>query len=208
MTITMLSPAQHADANTHHPERLRSVGTPQSGLEVAVCNDDGEALAPGDVGEICVRGPVVMQGYWNDPAATKDAFRAGWYHTGDLGRFDEDGYLYLLDRAKELVISGGANIYPREVENVLITHPAIRDVAVFGIPDRFWGESVVAAIVTEPGQTIDSDEIERLCRENLASYKKPRHVVYTDSLPRSAYGKVLKRELAAQYGALAESASN
>lgn len=202
MTITMLSPTQHAEASTHHPERLRSVGTPRSGLDVAICDADGTVKDAGEVGEICVRGPVVMRGYWNDTTATEEAFRAGWYHTGDLGRFDDDGYLYLLDRAKELVISGGANVYPREVEDVLIAHPAIRDVAVFGVPDRFWGESVVAAVVVEPGKTVDDREIERLCRENLASYKKPRHVVYVDSLPRSAYGKVLKRELAERYSAL------
>ena len=179
------------------------MGTPRGGLELAVCDEAGVPLAPGEIGEICIRGPVVMRGYWEDANATTDVFRVGWYHTGDLGTFDDDGFLYLHDRVKELVISGGANIYPREVENVIVTHDAVRDVAVFGIPDRLWGESIVAVIVPEPGQQVTEAEIEALCREHLASYKKPRFVVFADALPRSAYGKVLKRELASAYASLA-----
>jgi acyl-CoA synthetase (AMP-forming)/AMP-acid ligase II len=203
MTISILSPAQHAEAARSAPGRLRSVGTPRGGLEIAVCDEAGNPLPPGEIGEVCVRGPVVMRGYWEDADATTDVFRAGWYHTGDLGTFDDEGFLYLHDRVKELVISGGANIYPREVENVIVTHDAVRDVAVFGIPDRLWGESVVAVIVPEPGRQVSEGEIEALCREHLASYKKPRFVVFADDLPRSAYGKVLKRDLAQIYASLA-----
>jgi acyl-CoA synthetase (AMP-forming)/AMP-acid ligase II len=200
MTISTLTPADHAAGGDH----LRSVGRARGGIEVTIRDEEGNVLPAGGVGEICVNGPVVMQGYWQDEQATADAFRHGTYHTGDLGRFDDDGFLYLLDRVKELVISGGSNIYPREVENVLAQHRGVRDVAVFGIPDRHWGESVVAAVVAD-GEPPEHDELIALCRENLASYKKPRWVVFVDELPRSAYGKVLKRELAARFGGLADS---
>jgi len=199
MTISMLTPADHAAGGEH----LRSVGRARDGIEVTVRDDAGNVLPPGGVGEVCVNGPVVMRGYYDDEQATADAFRHDTYHTGDLGRFDDEGFLYLLDRVKELVISGGSNIYPREVENVLVQHDRVLDVAVFGIPDRHWGESVVAAVVAD-GEPPAQEELIALCRDNLASYKKPRWIVYVDELPRSAYGKVLKRELAALYGRLAD----
>jgi acyl-CoA synthetase (AMP-forming)/AMP-acid ligase II len=204
MTISMLSPADHERAAAANPERLRSVGPPRGVIEVAVCDEEARILPAGEVGEICVNGPVVMRGYWTDPSATEEVFRLGWYHTGDLGTFDEDGYLYLLDRTKELVISGGANIYPREVENVLLQHDGVREAAVFGVPDRFWGESVVAVVVPRGDGSVSAEELIDLCRSNLASYKKPRWVVFVDELPRSAYGKVLKRELAERFSSLAE----
>jgi acyl-CoA synthetase (AMP-forming)/AMP-acid ligase II len=203
MTISMLSPAQHAAAMHDGSDHLRSVGTARRGIEVTVRDEHGAVLQSGEIGEICVNGDVVLRGYWQDETATADAFRHGTYHTGDLGTFDDDGYLYLLDRAKELVISGGSNIYPREVENVLVQHPAVAEVAVFGVPDRHWGESVVAAVVAS-GEEPDRDELLALCRDNLASYKKPRWIVFVDALPRSAYGKVLKRELVDRYRDLAD----
>ena len=159
MTLSMLSPADHDEAAAHHPERLRSVGRARAGIEVAVCDDDGARLPTGEIGEICVTGTIVMKGYWDDPAATSDAFRVGWYHTGDLGRYDDDGFLYLLDRAKEMIISGGANIYPREVETVLLQHPAVADAAVVGIPDRHWGESIVAVVVPADGHRVSPEEL-------------------------------------------------
>jgi acyl-CoA synthetase (AMP-forming)/AMP-acid ligase II len=146
------------------------------------------------VGEVCVRGPVVMRGYWENEEATAEAFRGGWYHTGDLGSFDDDGFLYLGDRVKELVISGGSNVYAREVEDVIGRLDGVEDVAVIGIPDRHWGESVVGSVT--------ADEVVEICRANLAGYKKPRWVVFEDALPRSAYGKVLKRALVERYAPL------
>jgi acyl-CoA synthetase (AMP-forming)/AMP-acid ligase II len=198
MTISMLTPADHAEAHAAGSRRLLSAGRPRAGIEVAIMHDDGAPAGTGETGEVCVRGPVVMRGYWRNEQATADAFRDGWYRTGDLGTFDEDGYLYLGDRLKELIISGGSNVYPREVEDVIGRLEGVRDVAVVGIPDRHWGESVVAVVVpTAPG-AVTAEQVVGACRAELASYKKPRHVVFADRLPRSAYGKVLKRELAAE----------
>jgi acyl-CoA synthetase (AMP-forming)/AMP-acid ligase II len=199
MTISMLTPREHEAARRSHPDRLGSVGRPRRGIELAVHGEDGEPVSAGEVGEICVRGPIVMRGYWDNAEATEDAFAAGWYRTGDLGTVDDDGFLYLLDRTKELVISGGANVYPREVENVILGLDGVRDVAVIGVPDRFWGESVLAVVVPQPGRRLTADEVIAACRDNLASYKKPRRVVFVDELPRSAYGKVLKKDLVARY---------
>lgn len=193
MTISMLRPEEHVG------ERLRSVGRPRGGIEVAVLGPDGAPVATGEVGEVCVRGPVVMRGYWENEEATAEAFRGAWYHTGDLGSFDEDGFLSLGDRVKELVISGGSNVYPREVEDVIRGLAGVEDVAVIGIPDRHWGESVVAVVVG----SVTEDDVVQVCRANLAGYKKPRWVVFEDALPRSAYGKVLKRNLVMRYKDLA-----
>ena len=193
MTISMLGPDDHVG------ERLRSAGRPREGIEVAVVGPGGEPLAAGEVGEVCVRGPVVMRGYWDNEPATAEAFRDGWYHTGDLGSFDADGFLYLGDRVKELVITGGSNVYPREVEDVIRRLDGVEDVAVIGIPDRHWGESVVAVVVG----AVTAEDVVAICRANLAGYKKPRWVVFADALPRSAYGKVLKRELVERHAGLA-----
>jgi len=204
MTISMLGPAEHAEAAAAHPERLRSAGLPRGGIEVAVLGDDRAPAPVGAVGEVCVRGPVVMRGYWRNDEATAAAFHDdGWYRTGDLGSFDADGYLYLGDRVKELVISGGANVYPRELEDVIGRLDGVGDVAVIGIPDRHWGESVVAVVVPARPDAVTADAVVAACRANLASYKKPRWVVFVDALPRSAYGKVLKRELVERFAGLA-----
>jgi acyl-CoA synthetase (AMP-forming)/AMP-acid ligase II len=203
MTISMLTPADHAAATRGDDRRLLSVGRPRAGIDVAIFDGAGSPAKVGETGEVCVRGPVVMRGYWRNDEATDAAFRDGWYRTGDLGTFDEDGYLFLGDRLKELIISGGSNVYPRELEDVIGRLEGVRDVAVVGIPDRHWGESVVAVVVPAAPGAVSAEQVVAACRAELASYKKPRHVVLVERLPRSAYGKVLKRELIAELGLLA-----
>lgn len=196
MTATVLPPADHAAALAgDRPERLASAGYPRPGMDVRVLDGDDRPLPAGEVGEVCVRGPAVMLGYWQREAETAETLRNGWLHTGDLGRMDEHGYLYLLDRAKDLIISGGSNVYAVEVEAVLAAHPAVRDVAVVGTPDRTWGERVTAVVVTDAPPEEVQPALDEACRESLAGYKRPRRYVFVDELPRNAYGKVLKREL-------------
>jgi acyl-CoA synthetase (AMP-forming)/AMP-acid ligase II len=142
-----------------------------------------------------------MTGYWDDPEATADAIRDGWLHTGDIGAFDERGYLFLLDRAKDMIISGGNNVYPREVEEVIVLHPAVANVVVLGIPDDYWGEAVHAVVVLEPDAQATAEEIIAHCAESLAGYKKPKAVDFVDELPVSGYGKVLRREVRERYWA-------
>jgi acyl-CoA synthetase (AMP-forming)/AMP-acid ligase II len=196
MTITVLSAAEHMDDHDgRRLERLGSVGRAQTGVEVAVLNAQGRAARPGDIGEVCVRGDTVMAGYLNNPAATAEAMTGGWLHTGDLGRFDDAGYLTLVDRSKDLIISGGSNIYPREVEEVLLLHPAVKEAAVIGEPDPEWGEAVVAVLVKESGHVPDEKELDLFCLERIARFKRPKRYVFVDELPKNATGKVLKREL-------------
>jgi len=199
MTISMLTPADHRLSDDPLSEkRLASAGRARADITVAVLDDDDRELAPERIGEIAIRGEVVMKGYWNKPEATADAFKNDWYHTGDLGMRDADGYIYLLDRKKELIISGGANIYPREVEEVLLLHPGVLEVAVIGIPDRLWGESVMAVVRPREGANPEEDELVNLCRNHLAGYKKPRFFRFVQDLPKSGYGKILKRKLKEQ----------
>jgi malonyl-CoA/methylmalonyl-CoA synthetase len=180
--------------------RAGTVGAPFPGQEARIVDVRTRDLLPaGEIGEIEVRGPHVFSGYWNRPDATAEAFSAdGWFKTGDLGWRSDDGYYTITGRARELIISGGYNIYPREVEDVLSEHPAVAEVAVLGLPDPEMGEQVVAAVVPQEGQTPDASELIAFCRERLASYKKPRHVVFLQTLPRNALGKVQKHLLAAQ----------
>ncbi len=194
MTITVMPPPRPAelDANT---ERVVSCGRAFTGVEVRVVDPAGDPQPPGSDGEVCVRGDVVMRGYWDDAAATAKAVHGGWLHTGDIGHLDDRGYLYLTDRAKDVIITGGSNVYPREVEEVLLTHPAVREVAVIGRPDAEWGESVCAFVVAEPGEPADPAELIAHCRGQLASFKKPKEIVFVEALPKGAAGKVLKREL-------------
>ena len=195
MTITALSKARHAERD--HPrylERLVSVGTPHGVVEVAVRDEEGRGLPAGAIGEICVRGDVVMSGYWNDPGATAAALRDGWLWTGDLGAFDRDGFLTLKDRSKDLIVSGGSNVYPREVEEVLLTHPAVAEASVVGRPDREWGEIVVAFVVPR-GAAPPVDELDRLCLERIARFKRPKEYRFVDRLPKNHYGKVVKTDL-------------
>jgi malonyl-CoA/methylmalonyl-CoA synthetase len=180
--------------------RAGTVGKSFPGQEARVVETSSrQPLPPGEIGEIEVRGPNVFTGYWNRPDATAEAFSAdGWFKTGDLGWYSADGYYTITGRARELIISGGYNIYPREIEDVLETHPAIAEAAVVGMPDPEMGEQVVAVIVPKKGQTPDSADVIAFCRERLASYKKPRRVVFVNVLPRNALGKVQKHLLAAQ----------
>ena len=195
ITITGLSKADHADR--HHPrwrERMQSVGFPRTDVEVRVFDEDDHDLPPGEIGEVVVRGAVVMAGYWDQPEATAETLRGGWLHTGDMGAFDEDGFLTLHDRSKDLIISGGMNIYPREVEEALLTHPRVHAVAVVGKPDAEWGESVVAFVVPD-GEAPTTDELDQTCLDRIARFKRPKDYIFVDALPVNNYGKVLKREL-------------
>ena len=196
MTITAFSKAEHA--MTDHPRyaaRLASVGRAQSVVEVRIADADDRSLPAGELGEVLVRGESVMRGYWQDPAASAGALRGGWLHTGDLGVLDADGYLTLTDRSKDVIISGGANIYPREVEEVLQQHPSVRECALIGRPHADWGEEVVAFIVVRPGDTVAAESLNALCLAHLARFKRPRQYVFVDALPKNAYGKILKTEL-------------
>ena len=202
MTATFLPAGDHAAALAGDcPERLASAGFARPGMDVRVLGDDDRELPAGDVGQVCVQGPAVMLGYWQRPDATADALRNGWLHTGDLGRFDEHGYLYLLDRAKDMIITGGSNVYAVEVEAALADHAAVHDVAVVGLADRTWGELVVAVVVADDTSADTEAALSAHCATVLTGYKRPRRYVFRDSLPRNAYGKVLKRELRAELAA-------
>jgi len=192
MTITVLSRAMHRDASD---ERLASVGVAHSVVEVKVIGESGERLPAGEVGEICVCGDVVMRGYWNNPDATAATLRDGWLHTGDMGALDADGFLTLKDRLKDVIISGGSNIYPREVEEVLLRHADVLEVSVVGHPHPEWGEEVVAFVVARAGAAVSEESLDRLCLANIARFKRPKRYLFVDSLPKNNYGKVLKTAL-------------
>jgi long-chain acyl-CoA synthetase len=197
MTITALSKAHHADvAHPRHRERLASVGIPHSVVEVTVREADGRELPAGEVGEVCVRGDVVMSGYWNNPEGTRTALRQGQLWTGDLGAFDADGFLTLKDRSKDLIVSGGSNIYPREVEEVLLMHPNVAEASVVGRPDPEWGEAVVAFVVAR-GDPPPTGELDQLCLGHIARFKRPKEYRFVAQLPKNNYGKVVKAELRA-----------
>jgi len=196
MTITAMDKALHADAS--HPRyehRLASVGRPFTGIEVCVADAHDAPLPAGEVGEVLVRGATVMAGYLNNPEATAQTLRSGWLHTGDVGFLDEEGFLTLRDRSKDVVISGGSNIYPREVEEVLLRHPGVAEASVVGAPDADWGEIVLAFIVLRPGANTAAAELDALCLEQIARFKRPKRYVFLDALPKNATGKVLKTEL-------------
>jgi long-chain acyl-CoA synthetase len=197
MTITALSKADHADRD--HPrwrDRVQSVGFPRTDVEVRVVDDADRELPAGEIGEVVVRGDVVMAGYLNQPEATAETLRGGWLHTGDVGSFDADGYLTLRDRSKDLIISGGMNIYPREVEEALLRHPGVRAAAVVGRPDPEWGESVVAFVVAAgDGTPPPAEDLDRTCLQAIARYKRPKDYRFVEALPTNNYGKVVKRDL-------------
>jgi long-chain acyl-CoA synthetase len=198
MTITALSRAHLADER--HPrwaERIASVGVAQTLVEVRVVGGDGSDVATGETGEVVVRGDPVMAGYWRNPEATEQALRDGWLWTGDLGALDDDGFLTLKDRSKDLIISGGSNIYPREVEEVLLRHPRVREVSVVGRRDARWGETVVAFVACD-GDAVDTGELDALCLAHIARFKRPREYRFVDALPKNNYGKVLKTALREQ----------
>jgi len=202
MLCTTLPKAEHLAADDPVKQRrLASAGRETTAVRVRVVDDEDRDTPPGTPGEIVVRGDLVMKGYWGKPEATAETLRNGWLHTGDVGHLDADGYLYITDRKKDMIISGGANIYPREVEEIICTHPAVHEVAVVGVPDEKWGESVRAVVVLRPGARATEAEIIEHCRQHLASYKKPASVDFLPELPKNAYGKILKRELRERYWA-------
>ncbi|WP_366922241.1 long-chain fatty acid--CoA ligase [Metallumcola ferriviriculae] len=196
MTGTYLRPQEHViDGSEEEVRRLLSAGIERTCTEVKIFDEEDKEASPGVKGEIVVRGPAVMTGYWERPEETEKTLRGGWLHTGDVGYKDKYGYIYLVDRSKDVIISGGANVYPRELEEVLAQHPRIHEVAVIGMPDEYWGEIVVAVVVTKPGLDLGEDDVVQFCADNLAGYKKPKRVEFLNKLPKSAYGKILKREL-------------
>lgn len=193
--LTEASPVTHANPIWDR-RKDGSIGLPWPDTEARILDPEtGQEVATGEVGELVVRGPQVMKGYWNRPDATAEALRDGWLYTGDMARMDEEGYFYIVDRKKDMIIAGGFNIYPREVEEVLYLHRGVQEAAVVGVPDEYRGETVKAYIVPKEGYTLDKEEIISFCRQNLASYKTPRHVEFRTELPKSLVGKVLRRVL-------------
>jgi long-chain acyl-CoA synthetase len=185
-------------ASFNHPDRERktgSIGTPIEGVEMKAVDEDGNEVAQGEVGEIVIKGHNVMKGYWNQPDATKESIKDGWFYTGDMGKVDEDGYFFIVDRKKELIIRGGYNVYPREIEEVLYEHPAVAEAAVVGVPHDDLGEEVGAAVVLKPGEELDADAVREFVKENVAAYKYPRRIWFCDELPKGPTGKILKREI-------------
>ncbi|MBM3509967.1 MAG: AMP-binding protein [Alphaproteobacteria bacterium] len=196
--ITYLPPHLHTADDASPLARVGSCGIPRTGMEVAIFDLDGKPRAPGEQGEICVRGLGVFKGYFGNPEANAKSFRDGWFRTGDLGRVDEAGYVYITGRASDMYISGGANVYPREVEEVLLTHPAVSEVAVLGVPDPKWGEAGVAVVVRHRRAAADAADLARFLDDKLARYKHPRRIFFWDEIPKSGYGKVPKYLIRAQ----------
>jgi long-chain acyl-CoA synthetase len=192
--LTEASPVTHT--NPLGRPRLGTIGVPYPDTEAAIVDEAGRRLGPGEAGELVVRGPQVMQGYWHRPEETAQVLKDGWLHTGDIGTMNEEGYFAILDRAKDVIIASGFNVYPREVEEVLFTHPAVREAAVHGVPDPYRGETVKAVIVLKDGAHATEEEIIAYCRARLATFKAPHLVEFREALPKSAVGKVLRRELA------------
>jgi long-chain acyl-CoA synthetase len=185
-------------ASFNHPDRPRkpgSIGTPVLGAEMKVVDEQGAQLRVGEVGEIVIRGENVMKGYWHLPTATAEAVIDGWLHTGDLARVDSDGYFFIVDRKKDMIIRGGYNIYPREIEEVLYEHPAIKEAAVIGIPDDYLGEEVGAAVILRAGAHATPEEVRDFAKREIAAYKYPRHIWIVDEFPHGPTGKILKREI-------------
>jgi acyl-CoA synthetase (AMP-forming)/AMP-acid ligase II len=201
-TVSVLQPE---DVNPHGDEkdvrRLSSCGKAMVQTAMRLVDEKGDEIPAGSdaVGEICVKGATIFKGYWKLPDATEEALKAGWFYTGDLARQDDDGFFYIVDRKKDMIISGGINVYPREIEEVIYTHPAVMDCSVIGVPDEKWGEGIKAVITLKPGMQTTPEEITHLCLEKLASYKKPASVDIVEDMPRTASGKILKRELRDQY---------
>ena len=197
MTISHLPARDHLDADD---DTLLSAGYVRSGVEACILDENDAGLPAGEDGEICVRGDVVMRGYWCNESASAATLRHGWLHTGDIGRFDSAGRLRVMDRRHDTIISGATNIYPKEIEDVIATHPKVREAIAFGVSDREWGESVALALVTETEGCLTESDVIRFCIGRLARFKQPRRVIFLAELPKSAYGKVLRRKLKDQYG--------
>ncbi len=196
ITITHLPRHEHIINNDPVRERrLASAGREYPGVQVRVVDEKDHILGPGEIGEVITRSDLVMRGYWNQPDKTEEALRGGWLHTGDIGYLDEDGYLYLVDRKHDKIITGGLNVYPREVEEILSRHPAVSQVAVFGVSDPFWGEAINAAVVLREGAKASEEELIEFSKQNLAGYKRPKKIYFVEDLPKNLYGKVLRKEL-------------
>lgn len=195
LACTWLPKEEHVASGEAGAKRLASVGRESYGVQVRIVGEDDEILPPNATGEIVVRGDLVMQGYWDDPEATSQTLRNGWLHTGDVGHMDEDYYLYITDRLKDMIIKGGTNIYPREIEEVLYNHSDVREATVFGVPDPEWGEMVVAAVSLRPGATAAEDELGAWCVAHLSTFKKPGRFHFVDELAKNGYGKIMKREV-------------
>ncbi len=195
-TVVYLPPADHVVGSP----RLRAAGLPTPTTELRIIDRQGKSVKPGEVGEITLRSPANMLAYWRLPEATAKTLVDGYIHSGDAGYQDEDGYLYVVDRIKDMIISGGENIYPIEVENVLYQHPAITDAAVIGLPDEKWGEAVTAVVVLGEGKSVSATELIDYCRQQIASYKCPKQVIFIEELPRNASGKILKKDLRKTFG--------
>ena len=203
--VSVLLPEDHARGD----HVLQSAGRPVPGTVVSIQSEDGTELEVGEVGEVCVRGGQFMREYWRKPEETEEAFRGGWYHSGDAGRLDEEGYLYLVDRTKDMIVTGGENVYSTEVEQAVAAHPAVAQVAVIGVPDDLWGEAVHAIVVLHPGQTVTQEELVEHTKGLIAGYKVPKEVTFREEpLPLSGAMKVLKRELRAPYWAGSDRAVN
>jgi long-chain acyl-CoA synthetase len=187
-------------AHPRHAERLASVGVAQTPVRIRVTDAQGQDLPLSEVGEVLIQGDSVMAGYWRNPEATAHAIQNGWLFTGDMGCLDADGFLTLKDRSKDLIISGGSNIYPREIEEVLLHAPGVAEVAVVGAPDAEWGEVVVAFVVPQAGHTLDTAALDALCLQEIARFKRPKRYQIVASLPKNNYGKVLKTELRKRLG--------
>ena len=193
--LTTMSHDEHRRAVAGEPHLLLSAGRPLIGTDVKIVDENDDEVAPGTVGEICGKGPQLMRGYWNLDEASEAALRGGWMHTGDAGRMDEEGFLFVEDRVKDMIISGGENVYPREVENCLFQHAGVADCAVIGVPHEKWGETIKAVVCCKSGAEVSENEIIAFARERIAHYKCPTSVDFIAELPRNASGKVLKREL-------------
>jgi acyl-CoA synthetase (AMP-forming)/AMP-acid ligase II len=196
-TATYLPPQDHDPSG--QSEKMKSAGKPMPGVEVKIVDDEGHELGPRQVGEICLKSAANMSGYWNLPEATAKTLVDGFVHTGDAGYVDEDGYVYVHDRVKDMIVSGAENVYPAEVENAIFGHEAVADVAVIGVPDEKWGEAVKAVVVLKPGTDASADDIIGFARERIAGFKCPKSVDFIEELPRNPSGKILKRELRDPY---------
>jgi acyl-CoA synthetase (AMP-forming)/AMP-acid ligase II len=201
MMISTMAPRDHFRADgTIATERLASAGRPAPLITVSIMDEVGKLLARGERGEIVVRGSLVMRGYHRDPSATAEASAHGWHHTGDIGYLDDDNFLFIVDRAKDMVITGGFNVYSTEVEQTLMQHPAIQDCAVIGLPDEKWGERLTAVVQLRAGATADPAEITRFVKQRIGSVKTPKQIEVWPELPRSKVGKILKSDLKAELG--------
>jgi len=200
--ITYLPKEDHAfERDPKKLRRLASCGVPIMACDVRVVNENGEDITPGEVGEIIERGEDTMLGYWKDPERTAETLKKGWLYTRDMATVDEDGYIYIVDRKADMIISGGYNIYPSEVEEVLYRHGAVYEASVIGVPDDLWGESVKAVVVLKEGMEATEEDLIQLCKNHLSSYKKPKSVDFVSDLPKNPYGKILRRKLREKYWA-------